>query len=73
MTIKQISKIFNEGVCIGFKENKNYEFYLKKYQGATHIITFEKNPNGDKIKGCLSQDDFLLTCEKMQKIFSEIE
>lgn len=73
MTIKQITMIFNEGICIGFKENKNYEFYLKKYQGASHIIVFEKNPNGNKIKGCLSQDDFLLTCEKIQKIFSEIE
>lgn len=73
MNIKQISKIFNDGICIGCKENKKYEFYLKKYQGASYIITIEKNPNGDKIKGCLSQDDFLLTCEKIQKIFSEIE
>lgn len=73
MTNKQIAKIFNDGICIGFKENEKLEFYLKKYQGATYIIVFEKNPNGDKIKGCLAQDDLILTCDKMQKIFSEIE
>lgn len=73
MTIKQIAKIFNEGVCIGFKENETQEFYLKKYHDVTHIIVFEKNSNGDKIKGCLSQDDLLLTYDKIQKIFSEIE
>jgi hypothetical protein len=73
MTNKQIAKIFNEGACIGFKENAKNEFYLKKYQGASYILVFEKHPNGDKIKGCLAQDDFLLTCDKIQKIFNEIE
>jgi len=73
MTIKQMAKIFNEGVCIRFKENETKEFYLKKYQGASYILVFEKNPNGDKIKGCLAQDDFLLTCDKIQKIFDEIK
>ncbi len=73
MTNKQIAKIFNDGVCIGFKENEKHEYYLKKYQGASYILVFEKNSNGDKIKGCLAQDNFLLTCDKIQKIFSEIE
>lgn len=73
MTNKQIAKIFNDGVCIGFKENDKNEYYLKKYQGATYILAFEKNSNGDKIKGCLAQDDFILTCDKIIKIFNEIE
>lgn len=73
MTNKQIAKIFNEGECIGFKENNKNEYYLKKYQGITYILVFEKNFNGDKIKGCLSQDDFILTCDKIIKIFNEIE
>lgn len=73
MTNKQIEKIFNDGVCIDFKENDKNEYYLKKYQGVTYILVFEKNPNGDKIKGCLAQDDFILTCDKIIKIFNEIE
>lgn len=73
MTIKQVAKVFNDGVCIGFKENDKNEFYLKKYQGATYILVYEKNPNGNKIKGCFEQDDFFLTCERMVKIFNEIE
>ena len=73
MTIKQVAKIFNDGVCINFKENDKNEFYLKKYQGVTYLFAFEKNPNGDKIKGCLAQDDFVLTYDKMIKIFNEIE
>lgn len=73
MTYKDIAKIFNDGVCIGFKENDKNEFYLKKYQGATYILGFEKNPNGDKIKCCLAQDDFVLTCDKIIKLFNEIE
>ena len=73
MTNKQIAKIYNEGVTIGFKENDKNEYYLKKYQGATYILVFEKNANGDKIKGCLSQDNFILTCDKIMKIFNEIE
>lgn len=73
MTNKQIAKIFNEGVCIDFKENDKNEYYLKKYRGVTYILVFEKNSNGDKIKGCLSQDDFILTCDKIIKIFNEIE
>lgn len=73
MTNNQIAKIFNDGVCIGFKENNKNEYYLKKYQGITYILVFEKNSNGDKIKGCLSQDDFILTCDKIIKIFNEIE
>ena len=71
MTIKQIAKIFNDGVCIGFKENDKNEYYLKKYQDATYILVFEKNPNGDEIKGFFSQDDFIF--DKMIKIFNEIE
>lgn len=54
MTIKQIAKIFNDGVCIGFKENDKNEYYLKKYQGKTYILVFEKNPNGDKVKWMFS-------------------
>ena len=73
MTIKQITKIFNEGESIGFKEDNKDEYYLKKYQGVSYILVFEKNSNGDKIKGCLSQDDFILTCDKIMKIFNEIE
>ena len=73
MTNEQIAKIFNDGVCIGFKENDKNEYYLKKYQGVTYIVVFEKNSNGDKIKGCLAQDDFILTCDKIIKIFNEIE
>lgn len=73
MTYKDIAKIFNDGVCIGFKENDKNEFYLKKYQGATYIIGFEKNSNGDKIKCCLAQDNFVLTCDKIIKLFNEIE
>lgn len=73
MTYKDIAKIFNDGVCIGFKENDKNEFYLKKYQGATYILGFEKKPNGDKIKCCLAQDDFVLTCDKIIKLFNEIE
>ena len=73
MTIKQITKIYNDGESIGFKENDKNEYYLKKYQGATYIIVFEKNSNGDKIKGCLSQDNFILTCDRMIKIFNDIE
>ena len=73
MTNKQIAKIYNEGVSIGFKENNKNEYYLKKYQGVSYILVFEKNSNGDKIKGCLSQDDFILTCDRMIKIFNDIE
>lgn len=73
MTNKQIAKILNDGVCFGIKENEKNEYYLKKYQGTFYILVFEKNPNGDKIKGCLSQDDFILTCDKIIKIFNEIE
>lgn len=73
MTNKQIAKIFNDGVCIGVKENDKNEYYLKKYQGVIYILVFEKNRNGDKIKGCLAQDDFILTCDKMIKLFNEIE
>lgn len=29
MTNKQIAKIYNEGVSIGFKENNKNEYYLK--------------------------------------------
>lgn len=73
MTVKQIAKIFNDGECIGFKENDKNEYYLKKYQGSTYILTFEKNSNGDKIKGCLAQDDFILTCDRIIKVFNDIE
>lgn len=73
MTNKQIAKIFNDGVCIGFKENDKTEYYLKKYQGVTYILAFEKNSNGDKIKGCLSEDDFILTSNRIIKIFNDIE
>lgn len=73
MTIKQVAKIFNDGVCIDFKENNKNEYYLKKYQGVIHLLAFEKNPNGDKIIGCLSQDDFILTRDKIIKLFNEIE
>lgn len=73
MTIKQVEKVFNNGVCIGFKENDKNEFYLKKYQDVTYLFAFEKNPNGDKIKGCLAQDDFILTYDKLIEIFNEIE
>lgn len=73
MTNKQIAKIFNDGVCIGFKENNKNEYYLKKYQGATYILAFEKNSNGDKIKGCLAEDDCILNCNRMLKIFNDIE
>lgn len=73
MTYKQIAKIFNDGECIGFKETDKNEYYLKKYQGAIHLLAFEKNPNGDKIIGCFSQDDFLLTRDRIMKMFNEIE
>ena len=73
MTNKQIAKIFNDGVCIGFKENDKTEYYLKKYQGVSYILVFEKNSNGDKIKGCLSEDDFILTSNRIIKIFNDIE
>lgn len=73
MTLKQVANVINDGVCIEFKENDKNEYYLKKYEGKIYILVFEKNPNGDKIKGCLEQDDFILTCEKMVKIFDEIE
>lgn len=73
MTNKQIAKIFNDGVCIGFKENDKKEYYLKKYQGVYYILVFEKKSNGDKIKGCLAQDDLILTCYKIIKIFNKIE
>ena len=68
-----IAKIYNEGVTLGFKENNKNEYYLKKYLGKTYILAFEKNSNGDKIKGCLAQDDFILTCDKIIKTFNEIE
>lgn len=71
MTIKQIVKIFNDGVTIGFKENNKNEYYLKKYQGVTYILVFEKNSNGDEIKGFFSQDDFIF--DEIIKIFNEIE
>ena len=73
MTNKQIAKIFNDGVCVGFKENDKNEYYLKKYQGVSYILVFEKNSNGDKIKGCLSEDDFILTSNRIIKIFNDIE
>lgn len=73
MTIKEVEKVFNEGVCIAFKENDKNEFYLKKYQGITYMFAFEKNPNGNKIKGCLAQDDFILNHDRIIKIFNEIE
>ena len=73
MTNKQIAKIFNDGECIGFKENNKNEYYLKKYQGVSYILVFEKNSNGDKIKGCLSEDDFILTSNRIIKIFNDIE
>lgn len=73
MTIKQVAKVFNDGVCIGFKENDKNEYYLKKYQGVTYFFAFEKNSNGNKIKGCLEQDDFILTHDRLIKIFNEIE
>lgn len=73
MTNKQIAKIYNDGVSIDFKENNKNEYYLKRYQGLCYILVFEKNSNGDKIKGCLQEDNFLLTCEKIVKIFDEIE
>lgn len=71
MTINQIAKIFNDGVTIGFKENNKNEYYLKKYQGVTYILVFEKNSNGDEIKGFFSQDDFIF--DEIIKIFNEIE
>ena len=71
MTIKQIAKIYNDGECIGFKENNKNEYYLKKYQGVTYIIVFEKKPNGDEIKGFFSQDDFIF--DEIIKIFNDIE
>ena len=71
MTIKQIAKIYNEGVTIDFKENNKNEYYLKKYKGVSYILVFEKNSNGDKIKGFFTQDDFIF--DKIMKIFNEIE
>ena len=53
MTNEQIEKIFNDGVCIGFKENDKKEYYLKKYQGVTYILVFKKNSNDNKIIRCM--------------------
>lgn len=73
MNIKLIAKIYNDGVCLGFRENKKFEFYLKKYNGKHYILCFEKNINGDKIQGILAEDDFLIDVEKLFKIFNDIE
>ena len=76
MTNKQIEKIFNDFddcVCVGFKENDKYEYYLKKYQCSYYIFVFEKNSNSDEIKGCLAQDDFILTSDRIIKIFNDID
>ena len=42
MTNKQIAKIFNDGVCIGFKENDKNEYYLKKISKCNLYFGFWK-------------------------------
>ena len=72
MINEQITKILHKGRCLDFKENDKNEYYLQKYQGSIYIIVVEKEPV-DEIKFCLAQDNFILSRDKIIRIFNEIE
>ena len=72
MTKEQVAKIFNDGVCEGFRETEKHEFYLKLFNNKYYIVVFIKNRNSDRIIGCFTEKDFLDDVELLKQIFYEV-
>lgn len=73
MTVEQVAKIYNEGLCESFRETEKYKFYLKLFNNKYYIIVFIKNGNDDKIIGCFTEKDYLNDVELLKRVFIELK